>query len=74
MPRGWQIAPDKRACSQVRRPTILYRITAAEPTFGVRIRWLPNRLIGSIATHFEQVMPRGWSLAARGIVGELGRL
>jgi hypothetical protein len=28
--------------------------------------------LGSIATDFEQFMPRGWSVAARGIVGEGG--
>ena len=26
-------SPHKRACSQVRRPTILYHTTAAEPTY-----------------------------------------
>jgi hypothetical protein len=32
-----------------------------------------DRLIGSIATDFEQFMPRGWSFAARAIVGEVWR-
>jgi hypothetical protein len=32
-----------------------------------------DRMIGSIATDFEQFMPRGWSFAARAIVGEVWR-
>jgi len=28
---------------------------------------------GNLVTDFEQFLPRGWSFAARGVVGELGR-
>ena len=33
--------------------------------------YTPNRLFGSIATDFEQVMPRGWSFATRGVIVEV---
>src|ERR1700688_1342688 len=32
-----------------------------------------DRPVGSIATDLEQLLPRGWSFAARTIVGEVGR-
>jgi hypothetical protein len=66
-----KIGPRKRAWSHVFLCASDPWICSALPTFGVRTRWLPNRLIGSIAMDFEQFMPRGWPFAARSIAGEV---
>src|ERR1700681_4028727 len=71
--------PDHFAMKLSRRSTVATKATPQRrlSTTADTARTLlavTDRPFGSIATNFEKFMPRGWSFAARGIVGEVRRL
>jgi hypothetical protein len=55
-------------------PSAVTRIAAKCALLQARtLLAVADRVFGSIATDFEQFLPRDWSFAARGIVGEVRR-